>query len=1184
MKVSGMLSNRYGTSFLLGSILLVSVIYILHRAGTREEEPLRIRDSFQQIYLTKEKVAEAIVKSLAHDSELSEGRHTRPRTPVDQARQEGLSLLVFKQDSLIYWSDNTIPLPKDFLTAGTGPLTRLKNGWYRVFRENNGPVTVIGMMLIKHEYPFRNEYLENNFQKQFNIHTEVNISEKRGSYNIFCGDGTFLCSLQVEDPERITRWPALQLALFLGGVVLFFAFLYRIYSAAVRIFRRPPLFIAAFAAVGVILRVIQYGLKWPAALYDTPLFGPDFFFSSWLFPSLGDFLLNALLLLILSYVFFLRWNPSQQTISKHYIIRLLLEGVALLVSLASWGTAFWLTYVLVVNSSIPMNLQNISGLRLISAPAFLIVAMLFSTAYLVNIKLVEYAASLTPQKAGKRFSSGFSPVLVFIVISALAATAVLNYANRRVENEKRKILAMKLATRRNPVTEVMYLQAEARMKTDSNFLRRLAERADTTPESRETSLSQSLIDRYFRGYWTGYTLQATLCEKGELLRIQPRGYLTSCNDYFDGIIRDFGQPTSSPNLFYLDYGYGSENYLGVVQLPGGNDRIIIEFNAKPAFQDLGYPELLVDKSQSVPQEISDYSYAYYQSGQLVQRVGKFPYGFRISKYSARTDSLFFFSSDGMDHLLYPVGGNNVLLVSKPEPSFLTAVSPFSYLFIFFSLFAVAFFCLVSADRLQFISISTLRNRLQVSVLGIILSSFIIIGVVLMVFLVRLNTEKDKESLLERALSILVEMQHKFGSTTNLRSEGSDELANTLVKYSNVFFSDIHLYDPEGVLLATSRPEIFEEGLLSDLMNRNAFDQLRSERTSMFVQEERIGKHQYYSAYLPMYNDRNVLVGFINLPYFSRQSDLKQEISAFLIAFVNIYVLFILTGLFAAFITARYITAPLKLLASKIGTTRLGSMNEKIDWRRRDEIGRLVEEYNRMLDELAGSVEKLAISERESAWREMARQVAHEIKNPLTPMKLSVQHLQKAWEEKTPDWDQRLRRFTASMAEQIDSLSRISSEFSDFAKMPDPVNEPLDLAELISSAMYLYREVSGVHIIYEAPAEQMLVMADRKQLLRVINNLMNNAIQAISHDHGEIEINLSSDTNRWIIRIRDNGPGIPEDQAERIFQPNFTTKSGGTGLGLAIVREIISAQGGDIHFESAKGRGTTFIITLPAYNL
>jgi nitrogen fixation/metabolism regulation signal transduction histidine kinase len=236
----------------------------------------------------------------------------------------------------------------------------------------------------------------------------------------------------------------------------------------------------------------------------------------------------------------------------------------------------------------------------------------------------------------------------------------------------------------------------------------------------------------------------------------------------------------------------------------------------------------------------------------------------------------------------------------------------------------------------------------------------------------------------------------------------------------------------------------------------------------------------------------------------------------------------------------------------------------------------------MVDEVVKSAELLARSERETAWREMARQVAHEIKNPLTPMKLSVQHLEKAWKDRTSDWEERLNKFTTTMTEQIESLSAIASEFSDFAQMPITKPESLDLNEILENVKALYQDTSKIRFEFrfddQAPHT---IMADRKQLLRVFTNLINNAIQAIGNkEEGIISLDLESLDNKFKIKISDSGGGISTDLSDRIFQPNFTTKSGGMGMGLAIVKSIIQGLGGEISFTSRVGTGTTFIVVFP----
>jgi nitrogen fixation/metabolism regulation signal transduction histidine kinase len=273
-----------------------------------------------------------------------------------------------------------------------------------------------------------------------------------------------------------------------------------------------------------------------------------------------------------------------------------------------------------------------------------------------------------------------------------------------------------------------------------------------------------------------------------------------------------------------------------------------------------------------------------------------------------------------------------------------------------------------------------------------------------------------------------------------------------------------------------------------------------------------------------------------------------------------------------------------MIKEKMQKLTLGGSNEKIEWSGEDEIGHLIVEYNLMVEQLSQKAELLAKSERESAWREMAKQVAHEIKNPLTPMKLSVQYLLRSWNEKDPDWEDRLHRLSDTLIQQIDTLSDIATAFSDFAKMPKSNNEKIELNETISHAIELYKDYDNIQINFTADENKTYnIFADQKQLLRVFNNLIKNSIQSFEiNKNGFVDIDIVEQSQQYIIHFRDNGCGIPKEQQAMIFVPNFTTKSKGTGLGLAMVKNIILNLGGDITFESEEGKGTVFTIVLPKY--
>ena len=339
---------------------------------------------------------------------------------------------------------------------------------------------------------------------------------------------------------------------------------------------------------------------------------------------------------------------------------------------------------------------------------------------------------------------------------------------------------------------------------------------------------------------------------------------------------------------------------------------------------------------------------------------------------------------------------------------------------------------------------------------------------------------------------------------------------------------------------------------------------------------------YQSAYIPFRNIDNEVLGYLNLPYFSRQSELRQEISTFLVAVINIYVLLILLAIVLAIFITNQITQPLRLLEDSFSRIKLGEQNRLIEYRARDEIGSLVDEYNRMVVELEESANLLAKSEREDAWREMAKQIAHEIKNPLTPMKLSIQYLQRSWGNEDENFADRLDSVSDTLIEQINDLSKIATEFSNFAKIQRSPSTNVDITGIISKAVNLFAnsEEGRVEFKYDLD-EPIYVFVDTKQLDRVFINLIKNALQAIPKGRkGLIQVSLEGKTDYVLIAIADNGSGIPEELRDKLFRPNFTTKTSGMGLGLAIVKNIVESEKGKIWFETEVDVGTTFYIQLP----
>jgi nitrogen fixation/metabolism regulation signal transduction histidine kinase len=288
------------------------------------------------------------------------------------------------------------------------------------------------------------------------------------------------------------------------------------------------------------------------------------------------------------------------------------------------------------------------------------------------------------------------------------------------------------------------------------------------------------------------------------------------------------------------------------------------------------------------------------------------------------------------------------------------------------------------------------------------------------------------------------------------------------------------------------------------------------------------------------------------------------------------------SLLAALFVSNWITKPLRILQQNLATIQLGKSNKKIQYRGNDEIASLVNEYNNKVSELEKYTAELARSERESAWREMAKQVAHEIKNPLTPMRLTIQHAQRSLKKDDPDYEMKMEKFALTLIEQIDSLTNIANEFSNFAKMPKAINEELDLIQILTSTVELYKETPSVLIrFHKGEINLAKVFGDKEQLLRVTGNLVKNAIQSIpDSQEGKVDIYIRKKENGFVIEVKDNGSGIDPEKIDKIFTPNFTTKTTGMGLGLAMVKNIVEGSDGKIWFETSPSNGTSFFVFLP----
>ncbi len=1218
------------------AILLFLSVYAVRKYFAYRNTPQEISRKFQADL----SAAESQLKTRAgifvsgFDTILKKERSQGKISGSAMDEDDDFFIFVYRNDSLVYWNNNSIILPDHFSREypGTDFIYQLKNGWYGFHCVKKGSFLFVGSFLIKSEFPFQNEFINDHFGSAFTTPASVSIERKIGSYPIYSGGKTIQPGLNFDNfhPARDSH-SILIFLLFLHGALCLLHFILQLLISISWFKNRPNLLVISYCLAVVCLRLIQNYSGFPAEIYDSELFSPAWYSSSAFLPSLGDFMLNSLVLMMISTVIYRRSSLKQYFMTANRRQHVILITLILAILILFFQLIGYLMAGLVINSSVALNFQNISGLTKQSGYGLLIIITLLSSFWMISGKLLNVvfagqkqwywlilslvAASGISILFTKMIGGDFSLTAnIFFVIYLFAywffniqtnsrfpvlnilfllfffagfATFILNRSNRTKETEKLSLLAGKIVSQRNPVTEVLYEQAQRRILTDSIVNQWINPQSEGFRNSQD-SLDTYLKSHYFKDYWRKYQVQITFCDPGKELRIQPQGYLVNCNSYFRGIIDNYGKATILPGLFFLDYGIGKEYYLATISDSiiepniSGQRAIFIEFNLKNADPDPGYPGLLMDKTRLDLPNLSDYSYGLFQYGRLIRAMGSTGYKSELGQYENISAGKPWFTEDKMIHYQYRINSEDTLLISKKAENFLSFVTPFSYLFVLLSFVTLVATLMVNFRKNLKTMLASLRNRLHFALVGLLLVTMVVVGIVQVINVIEINLKKNVDNLRERASSIVVEVQHKYSLLQDMREVSAGELEDFLVKLSNIFFTDINVYDKKGMLISSSRPQIFEEGLLSERMNVSGYQKLIVEKNSIFIHNEKIGSMEFSSAYLPFYNERDQLLGFVNLPYFAKQDEARKEISSFLVTFLNIYILIILFGILVTALISNYITAPLAMLGGKISQLQLGGVNEKISWKQNDEIGQLVSQYNRMIDALSHSAEMLAKSERESAWREMARQVAHEIKNPLTPMKLSTQYLERAWNEKAPDWDQRLSRFTKTMVEQIDALSIIASDFSDFAKMPTVVLARINLEEVIRFVLSMYRDTNLIKYELQTDCLEPIILGDRSQLIRVFTNLVNNAVQAISHpEQGVVRIGIALEGPEIIVSVSDNGCGISADRRKKIFQPDFTTKTSGMGLGLAIVKGIVEGMNGEITFISEVNKGTNFIIKFPA---
>ncbi len=478
---------------------------------------------------------------------------------------------------------------------------------------------------------------------------------------------------------------------------------------------------------------------------------------------------------------------------------------------------------------------------------------------------------------------------------------------------------------------------------------------------------------------------------------------------------------------------------------------------------------------------------------------------------------------------------------------------------------------------------SLRTRIFLSMIFLVIGTSILIAVVTIFQYKEEAKDYHQQRLLRKEKNIRKSIDYVLKTTTYpvITRKVPLIFKDKIFEIKDINGLDMYLYDLDGNLLISSEADFVKhdepEKIPNDYLNG-----LKNSIKKSFVAEYKIDNKRYRSAFTYITDRQFKPLAILNIRYLEDDSFINKELSEYLYRLGIAYMFMLIAAIVLAYFLSRYITKSLKTITQKIIDTNLYQRNKKIEIENKTsyEIGTLVQAYNQMIDKLEDSAAQLAASEREAAWREMAKQVAHEIKNPLTPMRLTVQSFQRRFNPNDPKINQKVEEFSNSLIQQIDTMSAIASAFSAYANMPAQKDEQLDVVKVTKLALDIFNED---YIRFHADKKQIIANLDRTQLIRIITNLVKNSIQAITQknpDKPKINVLISENEKNIIISVSDNGLGITEEHKNKVFEPQFTTKSSGMGLGLAMIKKIIETYKGTITFVSEENKGTTFTVTLP----
>lgn len=1145
---------------------------------------------------------------------------------------------IFNRGTLFYWSD-FIFIPEYNSIAGDYDYRymSLKSGQYvshKVIVEKAGTVFELYSFLpILSQNKIDNSYIESGFNRTIFSNTNLSIKAFSSSegIDIQSDAGEYLFS--IEFLRGFHYNPFINKSLVAGLLVVALVFMLIYLNQRIQRFVGQGKVMTAF----FVLLLGLSGVRGVMLLYDFPfnmteadLFNARYFASSIINPSLGDLLLNNLVLFAI--VYFVAKHAVQLRVFKRIkgwleIKRMLVALALVVLSYAALYFEFYIIRTLYFHSQWSLDITSsitFSSFKIFSLFIFFMNAVMYflvsHTIFKLLIQLIKgqfFSLSLVFGLGTLLFVTaahllGFYFIIVLIVnfsyfsllylfklpsslngisyntvlyffMSALAsavvgASAVYLFEQMKNVNAKNQF-ANQLLIDNDIRGEYLLAEASGKIRDDIFIKNRLY-----SPFYSKEIIEQKIRRVYLNNYLDRYDIQVYLFNA----QGRPYNYQIPGFSVFIDAFAHRQYETDYPGIYFINEASLSalKRYLVFIDINRYGSTvgyIVLDLRLKKIIPNAVYPELIVDKRFVQPEGEENYSYGIFQNGTLINNAGVFNYQKDFNEELLKKEDLF---NEGIvfrghHHLGVKGSGGKTIIVSSVVYPLRNVLANFSFLFLIL-VFTTSMIILINTfyvgkGRVHLNFASKIQLYLNLA--------FFLPLLIVSVTTLSLVSSSYKKDIIQRynkkAESISTNIVSSLDNYTN-NQFGREQLSNELAQIARYSESDINLFSTNGRLITTSQPTIYENDLLSEYINPEALAIIKEQKNDRVILEEKVGSLPYKSAYVAVKSfETGELMGILSIPFFESQYELEEEIIDIMASIMNVFTFIFIIILLVSYLASRVLTYPLKYITHKIRRTSLATYNEPLVWHSNDEIGLLVGEYNRMLENLEESKMALFQSEKESAWREMAKQVAHEIKNPLTPMKLTLQHLKRILYEKKEADQETVDKSINTLLQQIDTLSDIATSFSSFAKMPTPKQEPFEIIAVLKRTVMLFDNEKDAQVNLEYTHEEVYVEGDKQLMGRIFSNLIINGIQSVPSSRiANIDIALDIKDGVATISFTDNGEGIAEAIKDKVFVPNFSTKYAGSGIGLAIAKRGIEHAGGTIWFETKAGVGTSFFIALP----